>query len=243
MRTIILSPHLDDGTYSCGGWIWELMRKGEEVVVCTLFAGSPVGIAIPPFAELLQQTWGFTGDAVTGRRAEDEAACRFLGCQWHHLEYLDCMYRYIPSLCQPLIYKLDDLYSSISTEEYLLVERIASRLRNLFPEDRKFLVPLAAGGHVDHRITRCAAERLGGDISYYLDLPYGLLNFAEISMLLPEGGQSEKYFLSAGGLKAWQEAIQLYPSQLSSFWNSVDEMKNFIEIHAASPLGCCFWRA
>jgi LmbE family N-acetylglucosaminyl deacetylase len=96
MRTIILSPHLDDGAYSCGGWIWEQVRKGQEVIVCTLFAGSPTGITIPPFAELLQQTWGFQGDATTGRRQEDAAACAFLGCEWRHLEFLDCIYRIFP---------------------------------------------------------------------------------------------------------------------------------------------------
>lgn len=243
MRTIILSPHLDDAAYSCGGWIWEQVRKGKEVIVCTLFAGSPVGITLPPFAEILQQTWGFRGEVTAGRRAEDEAACKFLGCEWRHLEFLDCIYRYLPRQFQPLINNLDDLASPIKTDEYPLVERIISRLRNLFPDDRQFLTPLGAGGHVDHCITRCAAERLQGDLFYYLDLPYGSLSHQELSELLPAGAHMEKYMLSANGLHAWQQAINLYPSQLHSFWDSKEEMENQIADFAASPLGCCFWKA
>jgi len=243
MRTIILSPHLDDGAYSCGGWIWEQVRQGQEVIVCTLFAGSPVGIAIPPFAGLLQQTWGFQGDATTGRRAEDVAACEFLGCKWHHLEFLDCIYRYLPNQCQPLIHNLNDLSSPIKNDEYPLVEHITNRVRNLYPDDRNFLAPLGAGGHVDHRITRCVAERLGANLSYYLDLPYGSMTVDEFSTLLPAGARTEKYELSTQGMRAWQQAILLYPSQFHSFWGSVEDMETQITDFARSSLGCCFWKA
>lgn len=242
MQTIVLSPHLDDGAYSCGGWIWEQVRKGQEVVVCTLFAGSPAGIAIPPFAELLQQTWGFHGDATAGRRCEDAEACAFLGCQLRHLEFLDCIYRYLPNQRQPLIHSLDDLSSKIETDEYPLLAWIVNRLRNLFPNDRQFLAPLGAGGHVDHLITRSVAERLGGGLSYYLDLPYGSMTSEELSMLLPVGAQAEKYELSAQGLRAWQQAIMLYPSQLHSFWSSAEEMETQIADFSRSPLGCRFWK-
>jgi hypothetical protein len=108
--------------------------------------------------------------------------------------------------------------------------------------DRQFLAPLGAGGHVDHRITRSAAEKLGGDLSITwiclrLDDP------DEITALLPAGAQPQKYDLSAQGLRAWRQAIVLYPSQLHSFWISAEEMETQITAFSRSPLGCCFWKA
>lgn len=242
MRTIILSPHLDDGAYSCGGWIWEARRKGEEVINCTIFAASPDTSKIPPFAELLQILWNLPGDAVAGRRAEDISACHFMGCAWCHLEFMDCIYRFLPENGQPLINELDELSSPIHEMEHALVNQITTRLKELFPNDKHFFAPLGVGGHVDHRITRAVAERLGEEITYYLDYPYAAKDVAYLNQHLPAGAMTKKYLLSEEGLTAWQRAISLYPSQIDSFWSSNEEMQDQLKSYASSPLGSCFWK-
>ena len=54
------------------------------------------------------------------------------------------------------------------------VEELAASLRQAIPQDAAMYVPLALGGHVDHRLTRLAAERLGRPLWYYRDLPYDI---------------------------------------------------------------------
>lgn len=242
MRTIILAPHLDDGAYSCGGWIWEQAQSGEEIVVCTVFAASPAGGKIPLFARFLQTTWHLKGDPVAARRLEDVQACQFLGCDWRHLEFQDCIYRYLPGRNEPLIHKFADLSSPIHEEEYLLVDQVADRLRRLFPGDCRFFAPLGVGGHPDHRITRAAAEKLDGERYLYVDFPYGPREMAKYRDLLPAGAEETRYSLSAKGIKAWQNSIALYPSQLRSFWKSTVEMEKQVKEFAESPMGCRLWK-
>ncbi len=242
MRTIILSPHLDDGAYSCGGWIWEQAQKGEEIIVCTIFAASPRQKRIPLFARLLQMTWHLRGDHVAARRLEDMNACQFMGCDWRHLEFQDCIYRYLPGSNEPLIHKFADLSLPIHEEEYVLVDQVEARLKELFPEYSRFLAPLGVGGHPDHRITHAAAERLDGELYLYLDFPYGPKEMAKYRDYLPADAQETRYSLSEEGLRAWQTSIALYPSQLHSFWKSPSEMENQVREFAVSPLGCRLWK-
>lgn len=242
MRTIILSPHLDDGAYSCGGWIWEQAQKGEEIIVCTVFAASPTSGKIPLFARFLQTTWHLKGDHVAARRLEDVQACQYMGCDWNHLEFQDCIYRYLPGTNEPLIHKLADISSQIHEKEYLLVDQVADRLKRSFPEDSRFFAPLGVGGHPDHRITRAAAEKLNGELYLYVDFPYGPKEMAKYRDLLPAGAQETGYSLSSAGIKAWQSSIALYPSQLPSFWKSNAEMEKQVKEFAESNLGCRLWK-
>lgn len=38
---IILSPHLDDGVWSCGGLMWHAVRSGCRVDMVTVYTGNP----------------------------------------------------------------------------------------------------------------------------------------------------------------------------------------------------------
>lgn len=242
MRSIILAPHLDDGAYSCGGWIWEQTQKGEEVVICTIFAASPSKRKIPPFAWFLEKTWHLSGDVYAGRRIEDKAACNLLRCKFIHLDFPDCIYRYLPGGKKPLVRSYNGLFVPIHPLEQPLVDQVTQKVRELIPESAHILAPLGVGGHIDHRITRIVAERLEKEIDYYLEMPYNTKNPQDIKQCIPLGAHAIKYSLSEDGLRAWQNSISAYPSQLRSFWRSTKEMEDQIKAFSESSLGCTFWR-
>jgi hypothetical protein len=155
---------------------------------------------------------------------------------------MDCIYRFLPENGQPLINELEELSSPIHEMEQVLVDQITNRVKELFPDGKHFFAPLGVGGHVDHRITRAVAERLGEEITYYLDYPYAAKDVANFDQILPTGAIVEKYLLSEEALAAWQQAISLYPSQIDSFWSSTEEMQDQLMAYAGSSLGSCFWK-
>jgi hypothetical protein len=74
------------------------------------------------------------------------------------------------------------------------------------------LVPYAIGNHVDHQLTRAAAEKwLTGHprlrFQYYADYPY--------AETVPGG---EELPISPEGIRHKIDSIRAYKSQLSSFW-------------------------
>lgn len=86
-RVLVLSPHLDDGVFSCGELLAELRRP----VVATLFAGLPPrGLPTMPW----DTACGFADgiEAMRTRRGEDEEALQILGARPEHLDFLDHQY-------------------------------------------------------------------------------------------------------------------------------------------------------
>jgi LmbE family N-acetylglucosaminyl deacetylase len=84
---LLISPHLDDGVFSCG----EALAAHRGSVVVTVFAGMP--------ADAAQRTdWdgrcGFAsaGQAVAARRGEDERALGRLGARPRWLDFVDSQY-------------------------------------------------------------------------------------------------------------------------------------------------------
>jgi LmbE family N-acetylglucosaminyl deacetylase len=82
---ILISPHLDDGVFSC----FEMLRQGATLV--TICAGIP-SEDTPP--SQFDQRAGFTSaaDAMHARRLEDLAAAEVVGFKAIHLDYLDTSY-------------------------------------------------------------------------------------------------------------------------------------------------------
>ena len=238
MTTIFLSPHFDDAAYSCGGLIWELIRQGEAVEVWTVCSGKPPDRPLTPFAELLHARWETTGaEVIAIRRGEDEAACRRLGAGRRYFDVPDCIYRWLPG-DQPLVNQEEDLWQPVHPGEAGLIASISGRVKEMLPSGSTLVCPMGIGKHVDHRITRLAAETaVGGGkescLGYYADLPYVLrLNGQNLPV---EPGWEEKLFpLSIGGLDAWQDAVAAYASQLSSFWSGEDEMREQMAAYAAA---------
>ena len=89
--------------------------------------------------------------------------------------------------------------------------------------------PLTLGNHVDHRLTRSAAERLGIPLWFYADYPY-LLEADHLKAL--EKFHSMTMIISPEGLRAWQESIAAHGSQISTFWQNLEEMRAAIQAYS-----------
>jgi LmbE family N-acetylglucosaminyl deacetylase len=86
-RTLIVSPHLDDGVFSCG----QLIAATQEVAVATVFAGIPQQLKHLPEWDA---TAGFetAAQAMIERRKEDQCALDILHASPVWLDFLDSQY-------------------------------------------------------------------------------------------------------------------------------------------------------
>lgn len=242
MRYIYLSPHLDDAVLSCGGMIWEQVQQRNSVEVWTFFTSDPPAGPLSPFAKMLHARWNETQNPYLTRRQEDQRANDLLGCKWAHLDFADCIYRNDPKTGAPIIQVADDLFSPDYKPETHLLDRMVKELQARQLNDAHLVVPLGVGRHIDHQITRLAAEKLGRMLHYYSDFPYAAQDPDQIKTLVPKSAEAVHFEISPGGLSAWQDAIACYESQISSFWTSIDEMKKAVAEYASQPLTCILWK-
>jgi LmbE family N-acetylglucosaminyl deacetylase len=231
MVWIYLSPHLDDATLSLGGLIWEQSQAGEDVRIWTLCAGDPPPGEFSPFAQALHARWGTGREAVMARRAEDMEACAVLGASCHHFEVPDCIYRRSPRTGAHLYADENALWSPVHPDEGDLVDAIGVMLQDrlsALPAETKLVSPLTLGDHVDHRLTRTAAERVGVPLYFYADYPYvlGVDLWDKVSSL-----KSIVSSISPEGMGAWQKAIARHRSQISTFWGGRSEMQIAIQTY------------
>jgi LmbE family N-acetylglucosaminyl deacetylase len=243
-HAIYLSPHLDDAALSCGGQIFQRTRAGEQVLIVTITAGDPPPTGVSAYAQSLHDRWQLVSDATAARRAEDLAAARLLGADALHGALPDCIYRFHPETQQPLYRSDDDIFGEVHGAEAPVVDQLATWLATLPPHGELF-APLAAGHHVDHQLTRRAAERAFGEgLRYYEDYPYAQQPGAVARMLPPgaEGWQAETIPLTGEALAAKFQAILAFASQFSTFWRDVAEMEQQVGGYAASVGGERVWR-
>lgn len=240
-KKIFLSPHLDDAVYSCGGIIKELILKGNTVEVWSIFTADPPEGSLSPFAQSLHLRWKEKANPSWIRREEDKHALDLLGGTYRHLYYPDCIYRRDPATYEPIIKKNVDLFSEDYVIEQDLLANLAKNLKTNLPTSAEIISPLGMGGHVDHRITRMAAEILGKPLWYYADYPYAAKDPAQVQAFLPEQAQPEVFEITDQGVEAWLKAIACYPSQISSFWKSEKEMNEAVRLYASEPIGRTLW--
>lgn len=149
-----LSPHADDAVWSCAGSMALDRQAGYRVTLVTVF---------------------LSGRDAETRRAEDLDAARLLGCNHVCLELPDAPDR-------PEIRGRLGMFSPYGPPHLGITNEVVSRTQRLLPNTGRaqLRVPLAVGGHVDHRIVHEAARALVFDrgpqlaLSYYEDLPYSL---------------------------------------------------------------------
>ena len=239
MRWIYISPHLDDAALSCGGLIREQTRAGTQVEIWTILARIPDLDGLSDFARALHFASG-TGTAaenVTLRRAEDQAAAARLGARAVHFEFHDCIYRRSSEgewLYEGIFVPLHPADAGLPGE---VARALAARLE---PED-VVVCPLTIGGHVDHVMTRMAVERLGRPLRYYADIPYLQKNWP--SLLTFTGGLcSEVHPVSEEGLRAWQESVEAYASQLGSLFDPPESLRSTLQSYWESTFGLTLWQ-
>ncbi|KAF0111143.1 MAG: hypothetical protein FD147_1081 [Chloroflexi bacterium] len=222
--------------------MWEQVHRGDRVEIWTLFSGDSPSENLTTYAGTLHTRWGVNKNPYAARRTEDIAACKLLLVSYRHLNYHDCIYRRLPETGEPLIKEDPDLFFEIHPGEEYLVKKIKHDLASRLAKDATIISPLGVGGHMDHRITRAVAEELEIQIWYYPDFPYSALPENPIEALLPLYVTPVAMNVSLAGKEAWWDAIACYRSQLSSFWQSVEEMKEKVQAYADSPLACTLWQ-
>jgi LmbE family N-acetylglucosaminyl deacetylase len=194
-RVLAVSPHLDDGVFSCG----ELLAAHPNAVVVTVFAGVPD-------AEDQSTGWdtdcGFASahQAVISRRAEDRAALELLQANPYWLDFCDSQYR--------RAYDIDD---------------IADALRRAVDAHQPDTILIPFGlFHSDHQLAHEAAVRLFPHEASRLWLAYedalyrtipGLLQ-QRLRKLADAGIAATPTTCDADAGESKQRAVNCYASQL-----------------------------
>jgi len=230
MRWVYLSPHLDDAVLSCGGLIAEQIRSGARVEIWTVCAGNPPAGTLSAYAAGLHQRWHMKRSAAAGRRKEDRAACRILGARPRHLPVPDCIYRRLPD-GTPVVQSDAELFQSLKPGEAAVVKDLASQLTGLLEPTDRLVCPMTLGGHMDHRLTRTAAETLRRPLFFYADFPYVMLEKIDVAAWVPAEWQPLAQPVSEAALATWQDAIAAYTSQISTFWQGEAAMLAEIRIY------------
>jgi LmbE family N-acetylglucosaminyl deacetylase len=167
--------------------------------------------------------WGESGGAAFRmRREEDHAACAVLGAQPRHFDWIDAIYRREAQSGDWFVNDDKELFGN--TPEPPLVDEIAAILNDMLPEGSQVVLPMGLGGHVDHQAVVQAGKRLDYHKDYYADYPYIIKNFDDPRLC---DGQLQKmpHTFTETALRAWQEAVLCYTSQLSTFWRDEPETR------------------
>lgn len=241
MQWIFLSPHYDDAALSCGGMIWEEVRRGVQVSIWTVCAAAPPEGQLSPFAEELHVRWGTGLQATHQRRLEDIASCEVLGAAYRHLDLQDCIYRRGPN-GEYLYPSEESLNGGLHPLDRHWIEALHQELARTIPAGAQVVCPLTIGNHVDHQLTRAAAERLPQPLWYYADYPYVRRNPKLLDEMLERGWQTRHYSVSKDGLSAWETSIAAHASQISTFWPSLTAMQEELQAYWALKHATNLWQ-
>jgi len=236
-RWIFLSPHLDDAVFSCGGLISYLTESETPVEIWTIFSDQDNEVSrLSEYARSLHSRWGAGDYPYLIRKEEDHSACKMVGATPVHFGFLDCIYRVLPASGKAVVVSDKDLVNSEITAEQPLIRQVSDELMKRISDTAMWVCPLSLGGHIDHRITRMAAEATHKLMLYYADLPYAIARpvqsfngMIRLSLHLPEEN-----------VQKWGKANLQYASQISSFWKDGVEMasrySDYLDRYNGMPL-------
>jgi LmbE family N-acetylglucosaminyl deacetylase len=234
MKWIYLSPHLDDVALSIGGLLWTQSQAGISVSVWTICAGDAPAGQFSPFAESLQNRWDTGADSMSIRRGEDLESCSLMGAEAVHFNIPDCIYRR-SSKNNTLLYDSEQaLWSPVHPDEGPLINKIAAEMAGKLESDDRVVCPMTLGKHVDHRLTRLAAEHIGIELLFYPDYPYVLRD--KYTYIFDEEAAIQVK-ISERALLAWQAAVAAHQSQISTFWHDLNEMRLAIRSYSQNLQG------
>lgn len=227
---LFVSPHFDDGVFSCGGRIHQLTAAGKPVTVLTMMGGLHAGeLPKSPILDDLHKRWMAGADPLRARQEEDKRALSRLNAEHLHIDLTDCVYRQVDGA---LLYQSEEsLFGPVHAADYARKALEAVRLPDPGRQLALYL-PLAVGHHVDHQIVRDWGIGLLGDkpdhwsLRFYAEYPYFnteraiSLALSRIDMPLRE----EQIILDEADFAAKVDAIACYNSQISTFWEDVETM-------------------
>ena len=164
---LLLSPHLDDVAFSCGGLAARLSDDGWRVVMATVFTASVLPSTGFALACQLDKGLAPEVDYMALRRAEDLAAAALLGVEARWLDLPEAPHRGYGSAAA--------LFGELRADDRV-GDEVAAGIAALIAELSPTLVaaPQGIGGHVDHRQTIDAAlsVRPAAELLFYRDTPY-----------------------------------------------------------------------
>ncbi len=239
MYHLFLSPHFDDAVLSCGATIHQLVQAGKPVIVLTVMGGAPSLENLPdsPIVRELHERWASGPEPVDARIREDEIAITGLGAECRRMNiWTDCIYR-LSRNGTVLYTSWETVFGEIHPED-----TAGTLLPSLVLPPQEPLVciyaPLGVGHHVDHQIVRNWGLGLYQQtpwvaLKFYEEYPYiehqrtlelALAFFEERNLLL----MPETVCVSQAAVEAKLYAIRAYQSQLNSFWQNDDEMRQAV---------------
>jgi LmbE family N-acetylglucosaminyl deacetylase len=242
---LVLSPHLDDAALSCGGTLAARARRGERIVIATLFAADEPETPPSRLAANLARWWGLApGTIMRARREEDLAACRILGVGAHHHALPEAPYRSDPETGALLYPRLGQLFPRRPPVEPATAAALDAALAAL-PAAREVWLPLGVGRHVDHQLLRAAAERrLPAPRRYYEEYPYAAWSRLGVWRLTrPRSAwRHEIVPLAPEEFAARLAAIGCYASQLRALFGGADQLERKLRRHVRRRGGERLWQ-
>jgi LmbE family N-acetylglucosaminyl deacetylase len=167
---LFVQPHFDDVALSCGGTVALQSELGGSAIL-TVFGAAAERDQHGPLARQLHEEWGTGDDTPRVRDQEDQHAARILNARRAALPFREAIYRGYREWPQ--------LFGAVPEDEMDLQRRVAEALVSWWQALRAEVVylPLALGGHVDHRMVHAALPALvsaGAIVWCYEDFPYAL---------------------------------------------------------------------
>ena len=228
---VIISPHFDDGIFSCGGTAHQLCAAGDDVIIMTIMGGLYDGV-LPntPILADLHRRWQAGDNPLRQRQIEDERASRAIGVDFMHLPLPDCVYRVAGDLA--LYPSEESLFADVHPADYAPRLLQGIQIPELETAATVYL-PLGVGHHVDHQIARDWGMTQVRDIPdkaalrLYAEFPYSNADrsteiaLADFGMPL----QPADSRLREEDIRAKVKAIACYRSQISTFWDSQQAME------------------
>jgi LmbE family N-acetylglucosaminyl deacetylase len=173
---LVLSPHLDDAAFSCGGSMAQLADAGWRIVMATAFTATV--LPVTGFALACQLDKGLESDVdyMALRREEDRAAAVILGVA--DLRWLD-----LPEAPHRGYGSAAALFGAVREDDAVwrpLADKIAALMEGLQPD--LVLAPQGLGSHVDHRqMIRAVQQAPPRHLAFYRDTPYALRDTNAVS--------------------------------------------------------------
>ena len=112
------------------------------------------------------------------------------------------------------------------------------------PAHNRLFIPLTIGNHVDHQLVRRAAERAAAESRavYYEEFPYtAKASNEDILSLGGRGWKEEVITVSKQAIAAKVEAISCYHSQISTFFDSTQDLNRQVRHYMSRTGGERYW--
>ncbi len=184
---VIMSPHLDDAVLSCGALLAHLVGNCPVTVVTVFTQAAPPPWSLPARRQLRAIDVTDVDDFYQQRRAEDTKVLADVGAAVVHLGLRDAMFRRVGDTAGRHLFpkrwpayptfRFDIARGRIARSDAGLPAEVGALVGQVVRDAgaEVVFVPLGVGRHVDHMITRRAAEYLPTArlrAVYYSDFPY-----------------------------------------------------------------------